>query len=100
MAGTGMPSPKVVTTLANRGKQIDAAVEEAVTSKKSPNAANEKMSAAGEVDGDFSDAPITSEKAAAGLARAKANEAALVKAAGAPKPPGVLDKLKSLVGVK
>jgi len=46
------------------------------------------------------DTPITADKAAAGLAKAKANEAALAKAAGAPKPPGVLDRLKALVGVK
>jgi len=91
MAGTGMPSPKVVSTLANRGKQIDAAEEAAVKSAPKPAA-----KPAVEED----DPPITADKAAAGLARAKANEAALAKAAGAPKPPGVLDKLKSLVGVR
>ena len=88
----GMPDPKgVVATLKGSTAKIDAAEEAAV--KSAPKSAAKPV-----VEED--DAPITADKAAAGLARAKANEAALAKAAGAPQPPGVMDKLKALVGVK
>jgi hypothetical protein len=119
MMAQGMPDPKgVVATLKGSTAKIDAAEEAAVNpavkrgmtgsipgldvkaTRKSEvvMSADGKRGGAGPIIDD--DAPITADKAAAGLARAKANEAALVKAAGAPKPPGVMDKLKALVGVK
>jgi len=89
----GMPDPKGV--VANVGASVGKIDAMDASMTKKPAA---KSAAKPEAEED--DTPITADKAAAGLARAKANEAALVKAAGAPKPPGVLDKLKSLVGVK
>jgi len=89
----GMPDPK--TTVANVGASVGRIDAMDASMAKKPAA---KPAAKPEAEED--DTPITADKAAAGLARAKANEAALAKAAGAPKPPGVLDKLKAIVGVK
>jgi len=81
----GMPDPK------SRVAKIDAAEDAAVNPTAKP-----AVKAVAEKD----EPPITADQAVKNAAKWKADAEAFVKAAGAPKPPGVLDRLKSLVGAK
>ena len=84
----GLPEPKVVGTLANRGRQIDAAVDSAVN----PTAATPKPTS-------IPDVPITADAAAAKAAKWKADQEAFDAAAkGMPKP-SLLDRAKKAVGL-
>ena len=75
----GLPEPKVVSTLANRGKQIDDLVD----------AANPKPAAK----------PITADEATKNAAKWKADQEAFDAAAkGMPKP-SLLDRAKKAVGL-
>ena len=86
----GLPEPKVVSTLANRGKQIDAAVDSAVAAPLTPAklAAPEPKY----------EKPITAAEAEANQARRKAADAAEEAKRGMPKP-SLLERAKKAVGL-
>ena len=86
----GLPEPKVIGTLANRGKQIDTAVDSAVASAPTPKPA---------VPAPAAEPAITADVAAAKSAKYKADREAFDAAAkGMPKP-SLLDRAKKAVGL-
>mgnify|MGYP001466585204 CR=1 FL=1 len=82
----GLPEPKVVSTLANRGKQIDAAVDSALTPQPAVPAVSEKKY----------EKPITAAEAEANQARRKAADAAEEAKRGMPKP-SLLERAKKFI---
>jgi len=85
----GLPEPKVVSTLANRGKQIDDLVD----------AANPKPAAKPATPETPTAKPITADEATKNAAKWKADQEAFDAAAkGMPKP-SLLDRAKKAVGL-
>jgi len=104
----GLPEPKVVETLRNRGKMIDAAVDAAVTPKKpSVDPDESRNPSRGDAVAQQDGPPpkpaakaITAAEAVANMAALKARQAAddAKAAKGLPKP-GILERAKKLVGL-
>jgi hypothetical protein len=89
----GLPEPKVVSTLANRGKQIDAAVDSAVASAPTP-----KPKPAAPVPA--AEPAITADAAAAKAAKWKADQEAFdAETKKGMVKPSLLDRAKKAVGL-
>jgi len=87
----GLPEPKVVSTLANRGKQIDAAVDSAVASAPAPKPAAPAPAA---------EPVITANAAAAKAAKWKADQEAFdAETKKGMVKPSLLDRAKKAVGL-